>query len=133
MPETPVAWFDFVFKVFAMTATIWWIVWHRREGRRMVREEDRLFAPAGDVAALERKVETLVPKETHAKLEAAFNAHQQWIMAEIEKVYTRMKTDTDNTAAQIRESGQAVAQTLQNMSEKIGVIVGKLEGMTKRV
>lgn len=131
MPEAFTGWFDLFFKVFALAATLYWLVWHRREGRRMVREEDRLWAAAGDVQDLEKRVERCAPKDDHEKLEAEFKDHQRWIMSEIDKVYKQMKEDANSTAAQIREQGQAVTTTLRNMSETIGRIVGRLEALTK--
>ena len=75
-PGELLTWVDLVFKPVVVLATIYWVIWHRREGRRMVREEEHLFAEAADLHRLVERVETQPrPRTTTLVIQACMMRH----------------------------------------------------------
>ena len=115
------SWIDLVFKPFVVLATIYWIVWHKREGRRMVREEESIYAPASQVTKLEKKVETLATAKEVSDMRLDLETHKQATLREINNVYDQMRKDA-----------KSVAETFRGLTHELGKVEGILEaGKTK--
>lgn len=113
-------WVDLVFKPVVVLATIYWVIWHRREGRRMVREEEHLFAEAADLHRLVERVETLAPKSDLLLLEKRMVAERQETVREINAIYEQMRQDAGR-----------VAETFRTLTGDIQRVAGTQDAMRK--
>jgi len=119
-PGEILTWVDLVFKPVVVLATIYWVIWHRREGRRMVREEEHLFAEAADLHRLVLRVETLAPKADLVLLEQRMVAERQDTVRDINAIYEQMRSDA-----------RGVSETFRTLTGDIQKVAGTLEGLRK--
>ena len=109
-------WIDLVFKPFVILATIYWLVWHKREGRRMVREEETFYAPASELKTLAVHVAGLAEKKDLLLLEAKLETQRLESKQAINEIYAQMRTDANT-----------VGTTLRTLTGEIGKLAGQLD------